>query len=121
MDRHKSFTNAKEPFMLQQRVEDLILYSHTAMEQFPRKERYTLCARIDNSLYEMLHLAIAIKKKFYKHTTLRDFDIEIYNMRSIVKLADRLKYISHGKMNDWLKNIDELGMIVGGLMKTFDK
>ena len=50
MDRHKSFTNAKEPFMLQQRVEDLILYSHTAMEQFPRKERYTLCARIDNSL-----------------------------------------------------------------------
>jgi hypothetical protein len=31
MDRHKSFTNAKEPFMLQQRVEDLILYSRAGL------------------------------------------------------------------------------------------
>ena len=87
--------------------------------QFPKTEKYKLAEQMENTMAELMHLTIRMKKKYHKKTTLQDIDVEVDYMRSMVKMCDNLKYISHGKMNEWLMSIDEAGKIVGGLIKHF--
>lgn len=121
MNRNEAFDNAKNPFILQQRVEEMIYYTHLTLEKFPKCEKHVLCAEIKSSMLVILKLTIRMKKKYYKKNTLQDIDIEVDSIRALIKLSDKMGYISHGKMQYWLQGIDEIGRIIGGLMKTFDK
>lgn len=117
--REKTFANAHNPLILQIKLEELMKYTHIALQQFPKMEKYQLCADIKAALYTAMHLTIQMEKRYYKKTTLQDLDIAIEELRVLVRLAFNLKYISAGHLNDWMSQVDEAGKIVGGLIKTF--
>lgn len=117
--RDERFENASNPFMLQLKLEEIQLYSHVLVMQFPKAERYKLAEHVENTISHAMHLCIAMKKKYYKKTTLQDLDVEVDYLRSIARLCDTLGYISHGRMDEWLHHIDEAGRIIGGLAKAF--
>ena len=118
--RERSIENAHNPSILRAKLNELIRYTHIALQQFPKKEKYQLCADIKNSLYQATRLTIQMERRYYKNTTLQDIDIEIDFLRTLVRLSYELKYISVGHLQAWMEQVDEAGKILGGLIKYFN-
>lgn len=118
--RAERFETTHNPSMLRTKLNELIRYTHIALEQFPKREKYQLCADIKNSLYTATRLTIQMERRYYKKTTLQDIDIEIDFLRTLVRLAYQLGYISIGHLEVWMTQVDEAGKILGGLIKYFN-
>jgi hypothetical protein len=119
--RAARFDNARSPLILQAKFEDIQRYTHDALFQFPKKERYLLCAQIQRAVEEVMHLIIRFKLKYYKKTTLQDIDVEIDYLRVLVRASHMAGYISTGKRGEWIEHLNEAGRIVGGLKKVYCK
>lgn len=77
MSRAEVINNPTDPLILQTKLEEMQVYTHKALMQFPKREKFLLCAEIKDSLAEAMHLVIRMKKRYYKKTTLQDIDVEI--------------------------------------------
>lgn len=119
--RVERFEMTHNPSMLRTKLNELIRYTHIALEQFPKREKYQLCADIKNSLYTATRLTIQMERRYYKKTTLQDIDVEIDFLRTLVRLSYQLGYISTGHLQAWMEQVDEAGKILGGLIKYFAK
>lgn len=108
------------PLMIQQKVEDMILYGNQALLNFPRSERYALAADIKQSMYALYRLIIAANKKYFKKTTLQDADVELAVLRGFIRLAanKELRYLPMNKYENWAKKLDEIGRMLGGWIKA---
>lgn len=101
-----------------QKSYDMIKYGYSALRQFPKSERFTLAANIKQSMYTIIHLIIRANKRFHKKTTLQDIDIEIENLRYLTRLAMELGFLPFKKYEYWSKQINEIGRMLGGWMKS---
>ena len=137
---------AATPFILKEKIGDMMKYGKKAVAQFPRRERQT-ADEIRATMLSMYRLAIVIEKKYYKKTTLQDLDIELDVLRHLIRLAhdkdfydkeitqrdgrgDTLRNsdgsvktvrmqppLSSQKYETWSRLLDEIGRIIGGYMK----
>lgn len=57
-------------------LDRLDVYSHKALMQFPKYERFLLCAEIRSSISAIERLVITAWLRFHKQSTFRDLDIE---------------------------------------------
>lgn len=115
------FDNARNPLILQTKFEEIQAYTHDALFQFPKKERFLLCAQIREAVSAAMHEIIRFRMKYYKKTSLQDIDIEIEYLRTLVRQAHKQRYISTGKRMEWVGHLDEAGRIVGGLKKYYQE
>jgi hypothetical protein len=99
------------------KLEELDAYSHTALIQFPKYEKFVLCAEIRNALSKIIKLTVRTAKQYYKKTTLQDLDIEIEYLRALIRKSHRLKYITIKRYEIWVRHINEIGKMVGGWLK----
>lgn len=106
--------------MIQQKVEDMILYGNQALMNFPRAERYAMAADIKRSMYTLYRLIITANKKYYKKTTLQDADVELAVLRGFIRLAANreTRYLPMNKYENWAKMLDEIGRMLGGWIKA---
>lgn len=58
------------------------------------------------------------KKRYYKKTTLEDIDVELDLLRELIAESYESKYINVHKYEVWLRKINEIGKMVGGLIKA---
>lgn len=107
------------PLILQEKLEDLKIYSHQVLFQFPKRERFILCAEIEKEINNLIHNTIRMEKKMYKKTTLQDIDIGVEYVKVLIRQSYQLKYISTKRFEIWIKKLVEIGRIVGGLIKKF--
>ncbi|MCI7539690.1 MAG: diversity-generating retroelement protein Avd [Veillonellaceae bacterium] len=119
--RRTMFDNAKNPLILQTKFEDFQRYTHEALFQFPKKERFLLCGQIQTATDEAMQLIIRFRLKYYKKTTLEDIDIKVGFLRTLVREAHFFQYISTGKLGEWIGQLDEIGRIIGGLKKFYSE
>lgn len=103
---------------LQACLEDLEQYSHKAMMQFPKFERFLLCAQIRSSILQITRLSVVAWKRYHKKTTLQDLDVEIEVLRKWVTKSLRLGYINPDKHGNWLQIINTVGRMIGGWIKS---
>ena len=115
------FDNAKNPLILQTKFEDFQRYTHEALFQFPKKERFLLCGQIQTATDEAMQLIIRFRLKYYEKTTLEDIDIKVGFLRTLVREAHFFQYISTGKLGEWIGQLDEIGRIIGGLKKFYSE
>lgn len=108
----------KEDFKILQKCYDMIEYGYVALRQFPKSEKHTLAAEIKRSMYELLRLIIRANKRYYKKTTLQDIDIEIENLRYLVRLSNGLGFLPFKKYEIWTRTLNEIGKMLGGWMKS---
>ena len=113
------FDHAKNPLILQTKMEEVKDYTHTILFQFPKKERYQLCAEIENTVNAALHEIIRFEKKFYKKTTLQEIDIELEYLRVLIRQARKEGYISVKRLGVWMSKVDEAGRLLCGLVRHF--
>jgi len=102
-----------ENLIILTKLEELDAYSHQAIIQFPKYEKFVLCAEVRQTLNSLIRLTVRTAKRYYKKTTLQDLDIEIEYLRSLVRKAHRLKYISTRKYEIWIKHVNEIGKMAG--------
>jgi hypothetical protein len=137
---------AATPFILKEKIADMMKYGKKAVAPFPRRERQT-ADEIRKSMLTMYRLAITIEKKYYKKTTLQDLDVELDILRHMIRVAHDKDYydqkvpkkdsngktvrnekgeviyvtmqppLSNQKYEYWSKLLAEIGRIIGGYMK----
>lgn len=103
------------------KLEELGAYSHLALIQFPKVEKFVLCAEIRQTLMEIMKLTVRAAKRYHKKTTLQDLDIEVEYLRCQVRMAHRMKYINMKRYQTWIAHVDEVGRMVGGWLKSVGK
>lgn len=118
--RSTLFNEAQSPLILQTKFEDIQVYTHDALLQFPKKERFLLCGQIQQAVDNAMHEIIRFRMKYYKKNSLQDIDIEIDFLRTLVREAHKCGYISTGRRMEWIGHLDEAGRIVGGLQRHYN-
>ena len=56
---------------LMEKLEELAAYSHIAMLQFPKIEKFLLCAQIRDSISAIIRGVVTAWKRYHKKTTLQ--------------------------------------------------
>ena len=117
---------AKEttPFMLKEKIADMMKYGKQAVANFPRREKET-ADEIKRPMLTMYRLAIMVEKKYYKKTTLQELDVELDILRHMIRVAQDKDYygpniappLSFKKYEYWSGLLAEIGRIIGGYMK----
>jgi hypothetical protein len=103
---------------LMEKLEELAAYSHIALLQFPKTEKFLLCAEIRKTIDAVIRGVTTAWKKYHKKTTLGDVDIEVEMLRVLVRRAWRLKYINNHRFEVWIRHVDEMGRMLGGWLKA---
>lgn len=120
-----NFTRTKdeveaEKFQLILSSRNLIKRILWSLQKVPKHERYVLGGYIRESAYTILRHAVAIKKRFYRKNMLEFIDVELEVLRENYRIA-------HLNYPDWVddkhldlvyEDINRVGAIVGGLLKT---
>lgn len=107
-----------EDLKIRRRTEEMIAYAYTALRQFPKAERHVLSAEIRESCWKLLRLIIVCNKRYHKKTTLQELDAELDVLRSLVRMAHSLKYLSLKAYETWSRQVDEIGRMTGGWIKA---
>ena len=110
-----------EKLMIRQKTTDMMLYAYPVLAQYPKSEKFSLCADIKRVMDQMLELIIAAEKKYYKKTTLQDLDIAIAKLKAYIRLSHDLKYISVHTYEVWSAKVIEIGKMLGGWMKAVNQ
>lgn len=111
-------------FILKQKIADMTKYGNHAVLQFPKPHR-ALATEIKITMLKMLRLVIAVERKYYKKTDLRDLDIELDVLRHLIRMAQDKDYygpkfappLAFKKYEYWAGLLDEIGRIIGGYSK----
>lgn len=107
-----------EKFILLQKVYDMIEYAYPAIAQFPKSEKYALGTDIKRCMDVMLEKCIEAQKKYYKKTTLQDFDIANTKLRAYLRLSFSLGFLPPKKYEIWSGKSVEIGKMLGAWLKT---
>jgi hypothetical protein len=99
-------------------ISELDLFSHQALLQFPKVERFLLCADIRQSISKIQKLTITAWKRYHKKTTLQELDIEVEILRRLICKSQLLRHINQLKFQSWIDHINEVGKMVGGWIKS---
>lgn len=110
-----------EELTIERKTMEMIKYAYQALAQFPKSEKYALCADIKRCMDQILELIIAAKKKYFKKSTLQDLDIEVDKLRKYIRLSNELKFLAPHKYDVWSEKVDEIGRMVGGWIENVKK
>lgn len=110
----------KEKFQLILSSRKLLQRLFWSLEKIPKHEKYVLGGDIRQSAYAILRHSVSIKKRFYRKNMLEFIDVELDILRELYRHA-------HVAYPEWVddkhlalvyEDINEVGKIVGGLLKT---
>ena len=110
--------------LVYQKVTSLIYYSKNLLNKYPKSERFDLCSDIKNLLYKILKNIIYAWKAFKneeKLKFLKDVDVDLIVLKSLVTISYKYQYISQKNYMVWNDQISEIGRFVGSWMKTCQK
>jgi hypothetical protein len=107
-----------QEFVILTKMEELDAYSHNALIQFPKYEKFVLCAAVRQCLADIIKLVVRAGKRYHKKTTLQDLDIEIEYLRALIRKAHRLNYINMHRYHVWVGHVDEVGKMTGAWIKN---
>jgi hypothetical protein len=101
------------------------------LNHFPSHEKHGLALRVRTTAYEVYDYIVESQKRYHKKTTLVNLDIKHEQLRMQVRLAYELGYFGHPKTDKMSSDklntkryltlslqIDELGKIIGGWIKS---
>ncbi|MBO5610554.1 MAG: diversity-generating retroelement protein Avd [Eubacterium sp.] len=110
-----------EELKILQKTFDMMEYAYPALAQYPKGERFALCADIKRCMDTILERIIEANKKYYKKTTLQELDVEIEKLRAYIRLSYKLGFLPLKKYDVWSGMVDEIGRMLGGWIKSQQK
>ena len=104
-------------FILWQKLEDYTDYIFPILDRFPKHEKFALTSQIKNHCYGLLKQTIRTNKSRYKKEGLYELDMQLEMLRWFIRHSYKRKYLSSGSYEVASKKLDEIGRIIGGLIK----
>ncbi len=93
-------------------------YGYLALAQFPKSEKYALGTDMKKCMDVMLERCIEAEKKYYKKSTLQEFDVEIAKLKTYIRLSYRLGFLPMKKYEVWSGMLVEIGKMLGGWINS---
>lgn len=110
-----------EPFALSQKLEDLAVEVHQTTQSYPKSEKYGLAKETDLCVIRAAAMvARANKMNGYrdKRACIDSADLELATLKIMIRLGNRLKYISNGRYGVIAGLVVEAGKMIGGWIKS---
>ena len=107
-----------------QKMSNLIYYSKNLLKKYPKSERFDLCNDIKNILYENLKYIVYAWKAYAnieKYDYLRKADVNLVVLKSFITISYKSMYINQKNYMVWNEQVDEIGKLIGGWMKSCQK
>lgn len=110
----------KEKFQLIVLARRLCSKIFWSLRTVPKHEKFVLGGNIRSSCIEVLKLSIALKKRFYRKNMLELIDVELDTLREYYRLAkeEYPTWVTEEHLQVIYNAINEVGAVVGGLMKS---
>ncbi|MDA0692795.1 MAG: diversity-generating retroelement protein Avd [Nitrospinae bacterium] len=96
---------------------DLMVWLFPQIGRFPREHRYTLGSRLENSLLDICGNLIEARYSREKTVLLHATNILLEKLRYLARLSKDLRFISVKKYEYLSREINMIGMFVGGWLK----
>ncbi|MBN1347375.1 MAG: diversity-generating retroelement protein Avd [Phycisphaerae bacterium] len=110
---------AKEELLVIDRMYELVKWFLGHLAKFPRSHRYGLGQRIEGRLYAVLEGLIRAKYTAgaakWQELSAVSLDLEI--LRLLARLADELAVLPHKSHEHAVREMNEIGKMVGGWLK----
>lgn len=108
-----------DSFQILQKVEDMMNYAYPLIKKWSIADKYTIGNDLMACMKNMLRLSVDIREKYYKKTTLGDFDRENKTLQEFIKVAYDLKILKGmSSYKEWTKRSVEIGRMIGGFINT---
>lgn len=95
-----------------------LLWLIPAVEKFPRSQRFLLGDRIQSTALDVLERLIEATYTRQREALLAQSNLGIEKLRLLFRLAYDLKHLDARRYEHAARNLDEVGRLVGGWMKT---
>jgi hypothetical protein len=92
------------------------LFNHT--NKFPKSHRFSVAVRLENGILEFLRQIIIANHRRKKLPCLRAADEELLLLRIYIRLSHDLHFISTSSYEFAIKQMEEIGKMLGGWMKS---
>lgn len=109
-----------ERLIVYEKIINIIFHSKNLLKKYPKSEHFDLCTDIKNSLYYIERQIIFAWKETNiskKREYLKNADIEIYVLKTNIRISYMNKYITDKNYMVWNEKVAEIGRIIGGWIK----
>ena len=107
-----------EEMKILQKVFDMMEYGYLALAQLPKSEKFALVTDIKHCMDIMLERCIEAQKKYYKKSTLQEFDVENTKLKAYLRLSFNLGFLPPKKYELRSAKVVEIGKMLGGWLKS---
>ena len=103
------------------KTNDLLDEVYDAIAQYPKSEKFALGADTKQSGLTFYKLIVTAAKKYYKKTTLKDADVELFVLKNFIRMGHSRRYMNTKRYERLSRAIEEVGRMLGGWIKATDK
>ena len=100
-----------------QKWEDMAGYAYVALRHIPKSERFTLGAELRESIWRGVRIITQANAARSKANLLRDLDVEIKTMLSLLRVSHGLRILPTKQYELWSSMLVEIGRMLGGWLK----
>lgn len=103
---------------------ELIYYTESIMEKYPKCERFSIVTSIKNTTYDGMKCVLGAFKEYAREDKLHylnQLDTNLKMLKVLIRVSYKRKYISSKNYGSWSKKVANLGNLLGGWMKSCQK
>ena len=104
-----------------QKIYDFILWLFPVVNKFPKSQRFVLGQQIENIALEILKNVIQANSERGKAPLLKQASVNLDLLRIMIRLAKDLHFIGVKQYGFSADKVNEIGKLLGGMMRTFNK
>ena len=108
-----------DDLIIYQKTYDFLLWFHPVVNKFPKAQRFVLGQRIENKVLDLFHAIILSNVERDKTTALRQASMELDELRTLVRLAKDLHFVSIRQYGTAALKMNEIGRLLAGLLNRF--
>ena len=103
------------------KTNDLLDELYDALAQYPKSEKFALGADTKQAGLTFYRLIITAAKKYFKKTTLKDADVELFVLKNFIRMGHSRRYMNTKRYERVSRAIEEVGRMLGGWIKATEK
>lgn len=87
------------------------------VEKFPKRIRFTFADRINNLALDVAESLVEARYSREKRAILLAVNLKLEKLRVLLRLCHRLRYLPHQSYSFAMRQLDEIGRMLGGWIK----
>jgi len=107
-----------QDLVLSQKIYDFLLYIYPVIERYPKHEKFVLQTQTKNCVLDLSRqVTKANRSTTAKKSLLYEADAILQQLKTLIRLAADLKYLSLHRYEVISGKLKEIGSLLGGLIK----